>query len=26
LHAHYAHWLAGGKDVVGSWVANRLAE
>jgi hypothetical protein len=25
LHAHYAHWLAGGKDVVGSWVANRLA-
>jgi hypothetical protein len=24
LHAHYAHWLAGGKDVVGSWVANRL--
>ena len=26
LHAHYAHWLAGGKDVVGAWVANRLAE
>jgi hypothetical protein len=26
LHAHYAHWLAGGKDVVGSWVAIRLAE
>jgi hypothetical protein len=26
LHAHYAHWLAGGKDVVGAWVAKRLAE
>ena len=25
LHAHYAHWLAGGKDVVGDWVAKRLA-
>ena len=25
LHAHYAHWLAGGKDVVGDWVASRLA-
>ena len=24
LHAHYAHWLAGGKDVVGDWVAKRL--
>ena len=24
LHAHYAHWLAGGKDVVGAWVAKRL--
>lgn len=26
LHAHYAHWLAGGKDVVGAWVAKQLAE
>ena len=26
LHAHYAHWLAGGKDVVGAWVAKRLVE
>ena len=26
LHAHYANWLAGGKDVVGAWVAKRLAE
>lgn len=26
LHAHYAHWLAGGNDVVGAWVARRLAE
>ena len=25
LHAHYAHWLAGGIDVVGYWVAKRLA-
>jgi len=25
LHAHYAHWLAGGKDVVGDLVAKRLA-
>ena len=25
LHAHYAHWLAGGNDVVGDWVAKRLA-
>ena len=25
LHAQYAHWLAGGKDVVGDWVASRLA-
>ena len=26
LHAHYAHWLAGGNDVVGDWVAKRLVE
>ncbi|HEY3831733.1 MAG TPA: DUF501 domain-containing protein [Acidimicrobiia bacterium] len=26
LHAHYAHWLAGGRDPVGEWVAERLAE
>lgn len=26
LHAHYAHHLAGGEDVVGAWVAERLAE
>ena len=24
LHAHYAHHLAGGKDPVGSWVAERI--
>jgi len=24
LHAHYAHWLAGGDDAVGAWVARRL--
>ncbi|MFA5774863.1 MAG: DUF501 domain-containing protein [Ilumatobacteraceae bacterium] len=24
LHAHYAWWLAGGDDPVGSWVANKL--
>ena len=26
LHAHYAWWLAGGDDPVGSWVSDRLAE
>ena len=26
LHAHYAHWLAGGNDVVEDWVAKRLVE
>jgi len=26
LHAHYAWYLAGGDDPVGSWVAQRLAE
>jgi hypothetical protein len=26
LHAHYAHFLAGGDDPVGEWVANVLAE
>jgi uncharacterized protein len=26
LHAHYAWYLAGGPDPVGSWVAARLAE
>jgi hypothetical protein len=26
LHAHYAWYLAGGDDPVGSWVAERLAE
>lgn len=26
LHAHYAYFLAGGKDPVGVWVAGRLAE
>lgn len=26
LHAHYAYFLAGGRDPVGEWVANRLAE
>jgi uncharacterized protein len=25
LHAHYAHWLAGGDDPVGAWVAAELA-
>ena len=25
LHAHLAHWLAGGEDAVGEWVAARLA-
>ena len=25
LHAHYAYWLAGGRDPVGAWVADRLA-
>jgi hypothetical protein len=24
LHAHYAHWLAGGDDPVGEWVHDRL--
>jgi hypothetical protein len=24
LHAHYAHYLAGGDDPVGAWVARRL--
>jgi hypothetical protein len=24
LHAHFAHWLAGGDDVVGEWVAQQL--
>src|SRR5947207_11107097 len=24
LHAHYAHYLAGGDDPVGAWVAGRL--
>lgn len=26
LHAHYAHWLAGGDDPVGAWVEGRLVE
>lgn len=26
LHAHLAHWLAGGDDVVGEWTAQRIAE
>ncbi|MCU0311340.1 MAG: DUF501 domain-containing protein [Acidimicrobiales bacterium] len=26
LHAHYAHWLAGGHDPVGEWVHQRLAD
>ena len=26
LHAHYAYFLAGGRDPVGVWVASRLAE
>ncbi|MGH2572068.1 MAG: DUF501 domain-containing protein [Actinomycetota bacterium] len=25
LHAHYAHYVAGGRDPVGAWVARRLA-
>ncbi len=25
LHAHYAYWLAGGRDPVGAWVAAHLA-
>jgi hypothetical protein len=24
LHAHFAHWLAGGNDDVGAWVARQL--
>jgi hypothetical protein len=24
LHAHYAHWLAGGTDAVGAWVDAQL--
>jgi hypothetical protein len=24
LHAHFAHWLAGGTDAVGEWVAQQL--
>lgn len=24
LHAHFAHWLAGGNDAVGEWVAKQL--
>jgi hypothetical protein len=24
LHAHFAHWLAGGNDAVGEWVAQQL--
>lgn len=24
LHAHFAHWLAGGSDAVGEWVAQQL--
>jgi hypothetical protein len=24
LHAHLAHWLAGGDDAVGEWVAMQL--
>ena len=24
LHAHFAHWLAGGNDEVGEWVAQQL--
>ena len=24
LHAHYAHWLAGGHDAVGEWVWEQL--
>lgn len=26
LHAHYAHWLAGGDDPVGAWTHRRLIE
>ena len=26
LHAHFAHWLAGGDDAVGKWVAQQLDE
>ena len=26
LHAHYAHWLAGGDDPVGAWVHTQLIE
>jgi hypothetical protein len=26
LHAHYAFWLAGGRDPVGAWVEARLQE
>lgn len=26
LHAHFAHWLAGGNDAVGAWVAQQLDE
>jgi len=26
LHAHYAHWLAGGDDPVGAWVHDQLVE
>ena len=26
LHAHYAHWLAGGDDPVGAWTHERLLE
>jgi hypothetical protein len=26
LHAHYAHWLAGGDDPVGEWVHRQLVE
>jgi len=26
LHAHLAHWLAGGDDAVGEWTAQKLSE
>jgi hypothetical protein len=26
LHAHFAHWLAGGDDSVGKWVSQQLDE
>jgi hypothetical protein len=26
LHAHYAHWLAGGDDPVGEWTNTQLIE